>query len=79
MSDIEYTVGDLIKLSLDQKAADFENAFGSIMLDKIATAVDDRKLELAQSLFRDPNEEDTEEDAEESEFEQEETEDDEAA
>jgi len=79
MSDTEYTVGDLIKLSLDQKAVDFENTFGSIILDKIATAVDDRKLELAQSLFRDPDEEDTEEDAEESEFEQEEIEDDEAA
>lgn len=49
MSD--YMIRDLIKYSVEQKPVDFEQAFGSLISDKLQTAVDARKLEIAQNMF----------------------------
>lgn len=61
--DNETTVQDLIALSYDQKPIDFEQAFGSLITDRIAQAVADKKTEIAQSMFggsTDPDPEDEE-------------------
>lgn len=60
MTEIEYRVSDLINFSSQQKPVDFEQAFNSIMNDRIATAIDQRKIEVAQYMFGD-QETDTEE------------------
>ena len=49
MSD--YMIRDLIKYSVEQKPVDFEQAFGSLISDKLQAAVDARKLEIAQNMF----------------------------
>lgn len=68
----EVSVQDLISLSYEQKPLDFQNAFDTLIAGKIATAIDNRKMEIAQSMFSDlPPSEDYEE-YEESELEQEE-------
>jgi len=55
--DNEYNITDLISLSFDQKPVDFQNAFNSIMSDKISAAIDDKKLEVAQTMFNYDDEE----------------------
>ena len=45
------TVNDLLKYSYEQKPIDFEHAFNSIMVDKLAAAIDDKKLSIAQRMF----------------------------
>lgn len=47
----ETTVQDLISLSYEQKPIDFEQAFSSLITDRLANAVELRKTEIAQSLF----------------------------
>jgi len=51
MTEIEYRISDLINFSSQQKPIDFENAFNSLMVDRLATAIDSKKLEVAQSMF----------------------------
>ena len=51
----EYSVQDLISLSYDQKPIDFQNAFNSIIKDRLADAVSDKKLEMAQTVFTGPD------------------------
>jgi hypothetical protein len=58
MDDV--TVQDLISLSYDQKPIDFQNAFNSLMSDRITNAINDKKIEVAQSMFGSQEEEDTE-------------------
>lgn len=47
----DYTVQDLISLSYEQKPIDFQDAFNALIADKIASAIDARKVEVAQSMF----------------------------
>jgi hypothetical protein len=58
MDDV--TVQDLISLSYEQKPIDFQNAFNALMSDKITSVIDDKKIEVAQSMFGGQEEEDTE-------------------
>ena len=68
----EISVQDLISLSYEQKPLEFQNAFDSLLANRIAIAVDNRKMEIAQSMFNDqPQSEDYEES--EQELDQEET------
>jgi hypothetical protein len=53
MTEIEYKVSDLINFSSQQKPVDFELAFQSIMNNRLASAVDQRKIEVAQRMFGD--------------------------
>lgn len=67
----EVSVQDLISLSYEQKPLDFQNAFDSLMAGRIADAISNRKIEIAQSMFGDqPPSEDYES---EQELDQEET------
>lgn len=47
----EVTVQDLISLSYEQKPIDFEQAFGALITDRLAQAVETKKVEVAQSMF----------------------------
>ena len=53
--DNEYTVSDLVSLSYEQKPIEFQNAFDSLIKDRIADAIDDKKLEIAQTVFSGPD------------------------
>ena len=53
--DNEYTVSDLVSLSYEQKPIEFQNAFDSLIKDRIADAIDDKKLEIAQTAFSGPD------------------------
>ena len=63
------SVNDLLRHSFEQKPIDFENAFNSIMVDRLAAAIDDKKLSIAQRMFG-GEQEDYEEDVEEYEDQQ---------
>ena len=65
MDDV--TVQDLITHAFDQKPIEFQNAFNSIMLDKVSAAIDDKKLEVAQSMFNPEYNDDSENDEVENE------------
>jgi hypothetical protein len=64
MTEIEYRLADLINFSSNQKPLDFEAVFSSILQNKLEAAVDDRKLEIAQTMFRPSVEENSEEEYE---------------
>jgi hypothetical protein len=51
------TTQDLISLAYDQKPIEFQNAFNTLISDRIAQAVDVKKIEVAMSMFTDQNEE----------------------
>jgi hypothetical protein len=72
MTDIEYRVADLINFSSNQKPLEFSSAFEYVLKDKLASAIETKKTEIAQTLFNpqsdvqdhddeENNEEDTEE------------------
>ena len=60
--ETEFNVSDLIAMSYNQKPIDFEQAFGSLITDRLAQAVETKKTEIAQSMFRGPEPEDDDED-----------------
>jgi hypothetical protein len=47
----EVSAQDLIYLSFDQKPVEFQQAFDTLMTDRIAKAIEDKKLEVAQSMY----------------------------
>lgn len=63
-SETTYTVTDLLNFAHEQKPIDFENAFKSIMADKMVAAIDAKKLEVASSLYASAEETDSEEEVE---------------
>lgn len=65
MSDTQYTVSDMVQAAGEQSPSNFQTAFASIMLDKIAASVEAKKVEIAKNYFN-------YEDAEENSVEQEE-------
>lgn len=86
MTEISARVADLINFSSNQKPLEFAAAFKEILQDKVAAAIDTRKMEIAGRMFNAPEAEDDVEDKEqetetdsESEVEAEEQEDGEAA
>lgn len=46
-----YTASDLLDFAMTQKPLEFEDAFSSIIADKLTAAVDMKKIEVAQSIF----------------------------
>jgi hypothetical protein len=56
-NETTFSVQNLVKYSYEQKPVEFEQTFNSLLSDKIASAIDARKLEVAQSMFNDYSEE----------------------
>ena len=67
MTEIEYRVADLLNFSSSKKPVEFNQAFDAIMLNKISDAVDQKKVEMAQSMFNPQVEVNVEDDNEEEE------------
>ena len=49
MTDI--TIQDLISTSFEQKPLEFQDAFNSLIGARIADAIDNKKVEVAQTMF----------------------------
>lgn len=62
--DNKYNVTDLLQAAVNSKPNDFENVFGDLMLGRIQNAINNRKVEIAQNMFRDaiPEEDELESD-----------------
>lgn len=48
----KYDVTDLIINAVEQKPDDFGNVFNSLMMDRLAAAVENRKQEIASVMFK---------------------------
>lgn len=47
----KYDITDLISTAIDQKPTEFTDTFNSLILDRLRTAVDNRKQEIAATMF----------------------------
>jgi hypothetical protein len=56
-NDNKYSLNDLITMSAEQKPLDFNQAFDQLMVDRLQAAVENKKIEIAQSMFRTTEEE----------------------
>lgn len=55
------TVQDLITLAYEQQPIEFKQSFNDLVADRLVRAIDDRKHQVAQTMFKQPdNESDTE-------------------
>jgi hypothetical protein len=51
MDDNKYTLNDLVFSAISQKPEEFSQAFNDLMIDRLQSAVEDRKQEIAQYIF----------------------------
>jgi len=51
MTDTKYEIVDLITNALEQKPAEFETSFASLLKDRLRGAVEAKKQEVASSMF----------------------------
>jgi hypothetical protein len=64
----KYDISDLITSATLQQPVEFQSAFDSLVLDRIKTAVENRKIEVAQSMYNNETPEDIETDINDDEF-----------
>ena len=69
MTEIEARVADLIKFSSNQKPIDFEDAFKAILQDRVASAIEGKKQEIAMNMFGNPSDNETDDEIETDEVE----------
>lgn len=62
MTEIEYRVADLINFSSSQRPIEFADAFKSIITDRISSAIEAQKANIAKSMFNDNGPEEDEDD-----------------
>lgn len=75
-TDDKYTVSDIVSFAAQQKPAEMTDALNNLMLDRIHAEIQDRKVELAKSLFGGTGPEDDDEEIEDDDFEDDESDDD---
>jgi hypothetical protein len=51
MSEKQYTIDDMINAAHTESPSDFQSAFASIVLDKIADSIEAKKIEIAKNYF----------------------------
>lgn len=61
MTEITARIADLINFSSNQKPVEFADAFKNLVQDKVAAAIENRKVEIAKSMFAGSQVEDEEE------------------
>lgn len=49
--DNKYELNDLVVAALEQKPMDFEAAFDDLIVGRIRTAVENKKIEIAQQMY----------------------------
>lgn len=47
----EHDLTDLIVSAIEQKPNDFESTFNDLLVDRIRTAVEDKKIQIAQQMY----------------------------
>jgi hypothetical protein len=47
----KYEMGDLVIAAAQQKPLDFEAAFNDLIVDRIANAINDKKIAVAQQMY----------------------------
>ncbi len=57
----EFTISDMVDSAARGSPSDFQTAFKDLVLDKIATAIDQKRIEVAQNYFSPSEGEETEE------------------
>lgn len=65
MSDKQYTIADMISAARGESPSDFETAFNSLVVDRVADVVDAAKQYVAQNYLNTEEEESSEEENEE--------------
>lgn len=69
MTDNKYDLEDLVIAASEQKPIEFEAAFDELVLDRIRTAVEDKKVQIAQQMYNyEPPEDEFETDENDDEF-----------
>ncbi|CAB4162860.1 hypothetical protein UFOVP787_151 [uncultured Caudovirales phage] len=51
MTDNKYDISDLVVAALEQKPLDFENAFNDLIVDRIASRINDEKINIARQMY----------------------------
>ena len=49
--DNKSELNDLVVAALDQKPLDFETAFDNLVVDRIRSAIENKKIEVAQQMY----------------------------
>jgi len=63
--DNKYGIEDLISNAVDLKPLEFADAFNNLILDRLHTVIDNKKMEVAQQLYGyQPEQQETEEESE---------------
>ena len=47
-------INDLIDFAIDKKPVEFQQTFNDIVTDRLAQAIDDRKVDIATHMFNEP-------------------------
>jgi hypothetical protein len=59
MSETQTAINDMVNAAHNDSPSDFQDAFASVVLDKIADAIDAKKIEMAKNYFNYEDAEDT--------------------
>lgn len=51
MSETSMNAADLVSSALEKQPVTFRSAFDNVMLDKVYSAIESRKMDLAKSIF----------------------------
>lgn len=51
IEDNKYDLEDLVISALEQKPTDFEAAFNDLIVDRISSAIENKKIEIAQQMY----------------------------
>jgi uncharacterized protein YqhQ len=54
-----YTIDDMIAGVLEDKPETFKDVFNDLMLQKVSAAIEDKKIEVAVSMFNNDTEEES--------------------
>jgi hypothetical protein len=47
----KYDITDLVVSAIEQKPLDFEAAFNDLIVDRLHTAIENKKIEVAQQMY----------------------------
>lgn len=51
MSDNKYDLTDMVFAAANQKPLDFEAAFNDLIVDRLHTAIENKKIQVAQQMY----------------------------
>ena len=51
MSDYKYDMSDLVLAAAEQKPLDFEAAFNDLIVGRISSAINDKKIAVAKQMY----------------------------